>query len=127
MKVYQYSNGEYLPDSSQPQNTVDYAIASGEYTPHEMVRFINVTLGKNGIAARKNVSGQWLDMQKQLPMLYEGRENCCGCTACFAGCPVQAIAMRPDEEGFLYPVVDAGMCVRCYKCLSVCAFQKILN
>lgn len=127
MKVYQYSNGEYLPDSSQPQNTVDYAIASGEYTPHEMVRFINVTLGDNGIAARKNVSGQWLDMQKQLPTLYEGRENCCGCTACFAVCPVHAIAMRPDEEGFLYPVVDAGMCVRCYKCLSVCAFQKILN
>ena len=46
VKVYQYSNGEYLPDSSQPQNTVDYAIASGEYTPHEMIRFINVTLGE---------------------------------------------------------------------------------
>ncbi|ODA39131.1 hypothetical protein DSBG_4075 [Desulfosporosinus sp. BG] len=32
--------------------------------------------------------------------------------------------MLPDEEGFLYPVVDAEICIRCYKCLSVCAFKK---
>ena len=61
---------------------------------------------------------------KKLPKLYENRENCCGCSACFAICPVQAIIMEPDDEGFLYPTVDAQKCVRCYRCLSVCAFKE---
>lgn len=34
-----------------------------------------------------------------------------------------AITMLPDEDGFLYPVVDAEVCIRCYKCLSVCDFK----
>ena len=65
-----------------------------------------------------------MESEKDLPVLYEKRENCCGCTACFAICPVQAIIMLPDEEGFLYPVVDTEKCIRCYKCLSVCAFKE---
>lgn len=58
------------------------------------------------------------------PELYKKRENCCGCTACYAICASAAISMEPDEEGFLYPVVDASKCIRCYQCLSVCAFKK---
>ena len=34
-----------------------------------------------------------------------------------------AITMRPDEEGFEYPVVDSEKCVRCYKCISVCPIK----
>ncbi len=34
------------------------------------------------------------------------KSSCCGCTACFNICPKNAISMQPDEEGFLYPVVD---------------------
>ncbi|MBE5875878.1 MAG: 4Fe-4S dicluster domain-containing protein [Lachnospiraceae bacterium] len=63
-------------------------------------------------------------VEKKLPEIYEKRENCCGCSACYAVCPVGAISMEPDEEGFLYPVVDASQCIRCYKCLTVCAFKK---
>lgn len=64
------------------------------------------------------------DNSKPLPRLYEDRENCCGCSACFAVCPVQAIVMQPDREGFLYPTVDAQKCVRCYRCIAVCAFKE---
>ena len=32
--------------------------------------------------------------------------DCCGCTACASSCPKSAIAMVPDEEGFLYPKID---------------------
>lgn len=60
---------------------------------------------------------------KPLPELYAERENCCGCSACYAICPVHAISMQADEEGFLYPVADGERCIRCYKCLSVCAFK----
>lgn len=34
-----------------------------------------------------------------------------------------AITMLPDEDGFLYPVIDAQICIRCYRCLSVCDFK----
>lgn len=78
------------------------------YSPHKSTRFKNIELSGSG---------------KSLPELYENRENCCGCSACYAVCPVHAIFMEPDEEGFLYPGVDAAVCIRCYKCLSVCAFK----
>lgn len=48
------------------------------------------------------------------------RKKCCGCGACRASCPKGAIAMLPDEEGFLQPVVDAAKCVGCGKCEAVC-------
>lgn len=43
---------------------------------------------------------------KPIPILYNRKEECCGCTACYAICPKQAISMQPDEEGFDYPVID---------------------
>ena len=63
-------------------------------------------------------------MKKEFPKLYDKKENCCGCTACYAVCPVQAIIMKEDEEGFLYPSVNKEQCICCYKCLSVCAFKE---
>lgn len=53
----------------------------------------------------------------------EDKYSCCGCGACEASCPTKAIAIGFDEEGFLYPVVDRGLCVDCGKCLRVCAFR----
>lgn len=47
-------------------------------------------------------------------------ESCSGCTACKAICPRDAIAMRPDDEGFLRPQVDGAMCVGCHLCERVC-------
>lgn len=63
------------------------------------------------------------DKQKEYPVLYEEKENCCGCSACYAKCPKNAIEMLPDEEGFLYPFIDIEKCICCYKCLTVCAFK----
>lgn len=61
---------------------------------------------------------------KEIPIIFREKYNCCGCSACFASCPVQAIKMKADEEGFLYPIIDEKKCIRCYKCISVCAFKK---
>lgn len=57
---------------------------------------------------------------KELPILYKRKEECCGCTACYAICPKEAISMVEDEEGFEYPQIDESKCVRCYQCLKVC-------
>ncbi len=61
------------------------------------------------------------------PRTSAARAACCGCTACYAACPTQAISMQPDEEGFLYPVVNADQCTRCNQCLAVCAFRRKLD
>ena len=40
------------------------------------------------------------------------KQDCCGCTACAAICPKDAIIMKEDNEGFLYPTVDKETCMR---------------
>ena len=32
--------------------------------------------------------------------LYQDKKDCCGCTACAAICPKNAIDMIPDEDGY---------------------------
>ena len=58
-----------------------------------------------------------------MPILFKNKEDCCGCTACYAICPKDAISMRTDEEGFDYPIVDDDKCVRCYMCIKVCPIK----
>ena len=62
---------------------------------------------------------------KVLPILLSRKEDCCGCSACYAICPKSAISIQPDEEGFDYPVVDASKCVSCYMCLQVCPIKAM--
>lgn len=59
-----------------------------------------------------------------VPDLIMEKENCCGCSACYAICPVSAISMVPDEEGFLYPTIDEKKCIRCNRCVNSCVFKK---
>lgn len=48
------------------------------------------------------------------------KRNCCGCGACASVCPQKCIEMRPDGEGFLYPVADAAACIECGLCEKTC-------
>lgn len=64
---------------------------------------------------------------KELPVLYERKEECCGCSACASVCPTESIRMEADEEGFLYPSVNTGTCIRCRRCLKICAFKSDLG
>ncbi len=50
------------------------------------------------------------------------KEECCGCTACAAACPHDAIRMEPDALGFLYPRVEEDKCTWCGLCERVCQF-----
>ncbi len=49
--------------------------------------------------------------------------DCCGCSACAAACPYDAVRMKPDALGFPYPSVDVDKCVDCGICEGVCAFN----
>lgn len=141
-KVYQYPDGSYLPDCAQP-----WPQSPSIYSPHHSTRYINVSSEKNSTVKSRKDENVGL-----LPELYKKREECCGCSACYSSCPMSgkgksgeqfihslqsakyglfqklkltgAITMLPDEEGFLYPVVDAEICIRCYKCIAVCPMKN---
>lgn len=66
-------------------------------------------------------------MERDVPVLYNDDSECCGCSACYAVCSRGAITMEPNRYGFLYPQIDDALCVRCGKCLSVCAFKRRLG
>ena len=56
--------------------------------------------------------------------MIKNKQQCCGCTACKAICPKQAISMEPDALGFLYPKVNQDKCINCGLCEKICAFNE---
>lgn len=49
------------------------------------------------------------------------KENCTGCSACYAICPQHCISMEEDREGFLYPKLShPEKCINCNLCEKVC-------
>ena len=51
---------------------------------------------------------------KKVPILYKLN----------AICPVKAIRMKEDEEGFEYPLIDEHICLNCKKCTMVCPLKN---
>lgn len=52
------------------------------------------------------------------------KNKCCGCSACAKICPVHAITMTKNEEGFIYPEIDQEKCINCGACRRICAFNN---
>jgi len=57
----------------------------------------------------------------------KSKNKCCGCGACSQICPKQCIEMKPDTEGFLYPVVNKGNCINCGLCEKRCPILNTKN
>lgn len=49
---------------------------------------------------------------------------CTGCGACVGACPAGALAMREDDDGFLFPTVNNLKCTGCGRCVCVCPIQS---
>ena len=52
--------------------------------------------------------------------LEEAKKECTGCGACYNICPVNAIKMIPDTEGFFKPEIDGKTCIHCNRCADIC-------
>lgn len=50
-------------------------------------------------------------------------ENCCGCGACLAVCPVKGIKIIEKERGALYYIQNEN-CIHCNKCRLICPMQN---
>lgn len=48
------------------------------------------------------------------------KEKCCGCRSCKYTCPVQAITMEKDSEGFSIPSINETKCIQCRVCIKRC-------
>lgn len=60
-------------------------------------------------------------------LLHANDSQCYGCRACEQICPKSAITINPNEEGFLYPVLEETRCVKCGLCQKVCPFDSKLE
>lgn len=52
------------------------------------------------------------------------KKDCNGCGVCSLKCPKNAIIMKEDEEGFLYPEIDKEKCIECGLCKKTCSNNK---
>lgn len=56
--------------------------------------------------------------------LFTEKIECCGCGACMNVCSKEAISMKKDEYGFVYPRINMEKCIGCGACKKVCAFRS---
>ena len=54
---------------------------------------------------------------------FKHEELCCGCGLCSTACHANAIEMKQNSEGFLYPDVDENICVECGQCNEICSYN----
>lgn len=54
----------------------------------------------------------------------KGKDYCSGCEACANACNHNAISMKEDWRGFLYPSIDKNKCINCGFCKKVCPANK---
>lgn len=59
-----------------------------------------------------------------VPTLFSGKNDCCGCQSCAAICPMDAIEMVSDENGFMFPVIHQESCVGCRACTRACGLHQ---
>lgn len=48
------------------------------------------------------------------------RHKCTNCMACYNVCPVSAIEIKEDKDGFAYPVINEEKCTHCGLCTKKC-------
>ena len=56
--------------------------------------------------------------------IFKQKSDCCGCGACQAICPKNAIDMVEDEYGFVYPKIDDTKCIKCGLCKKICSYKN---
>lgn len=52
--------------------------------------------------------------------IYKEKKLCTGCEACLNACPKQAIKMKENWQGFMYPEINKDLCIDCKLCQKKC-------
>lgn len=67
------------------------------------------------------------ESSKELTIESISRKECVECKNCLLKCPVKAISMNEDAEGFIKPVIDKEKCIGCSQCIKVCPAVKAVD
>jgi glycosyltransferase involved in cell wall biosynthesis/coenzyme F420-reducing hydrogenase beta subunit len=85
--------------------------------------FRNVILSIEGIDKNKYLE----IIEQRYQKVFENtikKHLCYGCGACVYACPQNALEMKEDLEGFLYPGINIKKCNHCNVCDKVCPILK---
>ena len=50
--------------------------------------------------------------------------KCSGCGLCVTVCRKKAIQLEESNDGFLYPVINNDLCIKCSACINICPFNS---
>ena len=53
------------------------------------------------------------------------KSQCTGCFACMNACPVNAITLPENREGFYFPRINYSVCINCGQCDSICPVLNV--
>ena len=54
-------------------------------------------------------------------------KKCTGCAACVDSCPVKALSLELNKNGFYEPEIQLDKCIHCEKCVTVCTVYSPLS
>lgn len=70
------------------------------------------------------IYGELPDKHEENYLKTGNKFNCFGCELCKDICPVHAIEMVEDGDGFKYPKIDKEKCIKCGLCEKSCIYRK---
>ena len=57
---------------------------------------------------------------------YSVTDLCCGCGACATICPMNAIIVNKNQDGFEHFIIDQDKCIHCGSCKTVCPMINVI-
>ena len=96
-------------------NAIDYSIVENKLNAFTKM---SMTWLKNAI--EKPIKGMSSQCAIDKSIIQLPQELCTGCGACSAICPVHAIEMKKDEQGFLRATIKEDQCTNCGLCGKRC-------
>ena len=119
-----YGNEEKLTDLLKRLDLSDRYVRSIYETHDVMKREINYQKTEQIIAVQRRKTEEYFRKENREDRIMNTIEtaglDCVGCRSCEHACPMHAITMGEDNEGFLFPKINREICVLCGQCLKKC-------
>ncbi len=114
LQLTEFEDRKYSEDLMANIFNIDFT-HSNETIKYEQSRMIDY-LNRSIIKTQKD---------SETGIVLAPKRKCTGCGACYNVCPKNAISMKADEEGFLYPMIDKEKCINCKACEIICPADKV--
>ena len=105
------------------QRVVPAVFRHGDFKRGGVIPVVSVCRAGQGREERSD-GGHFQKNKEDCMTQVTERTLCCGCSACQSVCPQNAISMKPDALGFLYPEIAQDKCVDCGLCARTCPVNR---